>query len=207
MKTLLLFAALSTLALAQPRVTYIKSFPGSIPAYVSITVNQDGKTEYREAADDEAPLKFELASAEASQIFALAGKLDYFKRPLESGLKVANMGSKIFRWENGAEKYETKFNYTQDLDARALHDWFEKITETELNLVTLQRAARFDKLGVYKLLLQLEASNDRKRLVAAAQFLPLLDRIAKNETYLHVARERAASLADAIRAAGKPKAE
>ena len=29
----------------------------------------------------------------------------------------------------------------------------------------------------------------------------MLDRVAKNETYMHMARERAAGLADAIRAA------
>jgi hypothetical protein len=37
--------------------------------------------------------------------------------------------------------------------------------------------------------------------VAAEQFLPILDRIAKNESYLHEARLRAAKMADTIRAA------
>jgi hypothetical protein len=36
-------------------------------------------------------------------------------------------------------------------------------------------------------------------VVAAQQFLPLLDRIAKNDSYLHIARERASALAEAIR--------
>jgi len=36
-------------------------------------------------------------------------------------------------------------------------------------------------------------------LMAPEQFLPLLDRIIKNESYMHIARERAASLADSIR--------
>jgi hypothetical protein len=36
--------------------------------------------------------------------------------------------------------------------------------------------------------------------VAPQQLLHMLDRIAKNETYMHMDRERAASLADAIRA-------
>ena len=56
-------------------------------------------------------------------------------------------------------------------------------------------------VGVMKALLLLESSYDRKRLVNAQQYLPLLDRISKNETYLHQARLRAASLADEIRAA------
>ena len=35
--------------------------------------------------------------------------------------------------------------------------------------------------------------------MAATQFLPLFDRIAKDETFLHIARERAAELSEYIR--------
>ena len=97
-----------------------------------------------------------------------------------------------------------KFNYSLDPDAHAIADWFERIAETEQHFINLERAARFDKLGVYKAILGLEASHDRKRLVAPEQFLPLLDRVAKNDTYVHMARERAAALAEALRA---PKAK
>ena len=48
---------------------------------------------------------------------------------------------------------------------------------------------------------------DHNRLVAAEQFLPLLDRIAKNESYLHISRERAAAIADAIRKPVQPGLE
>jgi len=65
----------------------------------------------------------------------------------------------------------------------------------------LERAAKYDKLGVNDALLQLEAAMDRKRVVAPRQMLPMLDRIAKNESYLHMARARAAGIADSIRAA------
>ena len=40
---------------------------------------------------------------------------------------------------------------------------------------------------------------DRKRLVAVEQYLPMLDRIASNESYMHTARVRASELAEAIR--------
>jgi hypothetical protein len=56
--------------------------------------------------------------------------VDHFKRPLESGLNVAKMGEKTFRWKTGETKNEVKFNYSQDADAKVLHEWFEKITET-----------------------------------------------------------------------------
>jgi hypothetical protein len=196
---LLCVSAVSLLAADAPKITYSKSFPKSVPAYVEIWVDKDGRGEYKEAADDENPLKFQLTDQETAEIFGLAGKLDRFTRPLESNLKVAFTGTKTFRWEAGAEKHEVKFNYSLDPAAQQLWDWFERITESELRLVALERAAKFDKLGVNQALLLLEASRDRNRLVAAEQFLPLLDRIVKNESYLHMARERAASLADAFR--------
>jgi len=188
-----------------PRVIYTKSFPGSSPAYVSITIERSGVVSYKEAVDDD-PEKFQLEEETTATIFDLAQKLDHFKHPIESGLKVANMGVKTLRWENGDEKSETKFNYSLDENAKTLHDWFERITETERLLVDLRRAVRHDRLGVHQALINIQSSWERKRLAGAQQFLPLLDQVAKNEVYLHMARERAAQLSEAIRAA-KLKAE
>jgi DNA gyrase subunit A len=93
-----------------------------------------------------------------------------------------------------------KFNFSEDPDARLLADWFERITESEQHLINLERAVKYDKLGVVKALLLLQMSMDRKRLVGMPQYLPLLDRVVKNETYMHTARVRAAAIAEAIRA-------
>ena len=196
----ILFCALLGAADA-PRIVYSKSFPGSVPAYVAITVDQSGAGEYKEAPDDETPLKFRIKESEIKEIFDLTDKLDRFKRSLESPLKVAFMGMKTFRLESGSEKTEVKFNFSEDPAARDLADCFEKISESAQHRINLERAAKYDKLGVMKALLLFESSWDRKRVVAPEQFLPILDRIAKNETYLHEARLRAAKMADTIRAA------
>ena len=210
MRTLLtlvfLVTPLTAAADAGARIFYSKSFPGSTPAYVEITVDKNGAGEYKEAPDDDRPMKFKLGREEVAEIFDLADKLDRFTRPLESNLKVANMGMKTFRYLEGDKKSEAKFNYSLEENARLLNDWFERITESETHLINLERTARFDRLGVNKVLLQLEVSWDRKRLVSLDQFLPMLDRVAKNESYLHMARERAAQLADVFRAS-RPKAE
>jgi hypothetical protein len=192
-------------ASAAPRLFYSKSFPGSAPPYMEIQLEQDGSAVYKDAPDDEQPLQFKLSEADTAAIFQLAEKLEKFTRPIESGLKVANMGMKTFRWEDGASKSEQKFNYSQDLDAQALLDWFEKIAESEQYLGRLDRAVHFDKLGVNQVLLQLELAYDKKRLLAVDQFVPMLERVAKNESFLNMARERAAYLADAFR--GKVKTE
>ena len=196
-----LCCALSCAAAAEPRLFFSKSFPGSSPAYVAITVEPDGAGEYKEAPDDASPLKFQLSGSVAAEMFALAEKLDHFKRPLESPLKVALMGMKTFRFEDGAVKTEVKFNFSEDPDARTLTDWFERISETGQNYWFLARAVKYDKLGVQKALLQFETAMDRKRVVFPQLFLPMLDRVAKNDTYLNMARSRAANLAESIRSA------
>ncbi len=208
MKAAWLAAVLASCAFAAgPRILYSKKFPGSNPAFVQVKVERNGDAEYIEDPKDEQPLKFKLTDAETAEIFGLASKLDNFKRPLESGLKVANMGQKTFRFEDGAEKSQQSFNYSLDATAKLLQEWFERIVETERHLIDLERVVRFDRIGVNQAVLDLAVSYERKRLVAPDQFLPMLDRIAKNDTFVHIARERAASLADAFRAANAPKAE
>ena len=198
-----LLGASALLAADAPRITYSRSFPGSTPAWFEIMIDRTGIAQYREDPKDEDPLRFQLAAAESGQMFTLADKLDHFSRPLESGLKVANMGMKTFRYEADGKSTEVKFNYSQDADARALADWFERILETERSLIELEKAVRFDKLGVQDAILRVEILRDQNRLIAPQQFLPMLDRVFKNETFLHMARERAAGLADWIRAQPK----
>jgi hypothetical protein len=189
-----------------PNLFYSKAFPGSDPAYIQVTVDSDGQVEYKEAPDDDLPLKFKLTDTEKTDVFALAEKLDWFKRPIESGLKVAFMGTKTFRCERGTEKHEQQFNYSEDPAAKGLWDWFERMTESAQHRVNLDRAAKYDKLGVFKAVSQLGAAIEAKRVVGLEQYLPTLDRIIKNESYMHAARARASEIADYIRN-GKPPAQ
>lgn len=200
-----LFFLVASLAFAQsgtPRLIYSKSFPGSVPAYAEIRIDKSGASLYQEEKNDDDPLKFQLSRSETSQLFDLADKLDHFTHPLESGLKVAKMGDKTFRYErDGGESHEAKFNFSENPDAQALNGLFEQIAETERALIDLERAVRFDKLGAQDAILRVEILRDEKHLMAPEQFLPMLDRIAKNESFLHMARDRAATLADSIRSA------
>jgi len=183
-----------------PSLFYSKSFPGSKPPYVQITLNQSGDVEYREDPKEDDPIKFRLQDSETQEIFGFVDKAGSLKKPLEAKVKVAFMGTKTFRYENGGEKNEVQFNYTQDPAGQSLADWFERISETAQRRIDLERVAKYDKLGVVDSLLQLQITFDRKRLVAAEQFLPLLDKLANNESYMHTARARAAEVAALIRA-------
>jgi hypothetical protein len=187
------------LAADGPRLVFSKSFPNSVPPFMQVTVDQGGGVEYREAEDDDQPLKFQLTPAETQAVFDLVAKVDYFKHPLESPLKVAFMGMKTFRWENAAQKSEAKFNYSEDPNAQALLDWCERMAESAQHRMDVERAAKYDRLGVVKALTLLQSAMDRKRLVGMDQFLPILDRISKNENYMHTARAQASEMAEAIR--------
>jgi hypothetical protein len=207
MKTVAAALLLSTTLSAAPRLFYSKYFKGSVPEYVSISVERDGQVTYQEAKEDDNPIKIQLDRASVQEMFDLAEKLDRFQHPLDSGLKIANLGLKTFRYEDGAEHHEIQFNYSQDAGAQALLDRFERITETEQHFANLDRTAHFEKLGVNDVLLQLQESWERNRIVDPQQFLPLLDRIAKNDSYLHISQERAAAIADAIRKPPREKAQ
>jgi hypothetical protein len=205
MKWLLtLFFAGSLAAAGGPQLFYSRAFPGSTPAYLQVTLDKDGNAEYGEAPNDDLPIRFRLSESDASHVFGLAEQLDFFKRPLEAPAKVAFMGTKTFRYENGAQKGEVKFNFSEDLTARELMDWFERMAESAQHRIELERTAKYDKLGVPRSLLLLQAAMERKRLVGLDQYLPMLDRIAKNETYMHTARARASEIAEAIRNSNKP---
>jgi hypothetical protein len=207
-KTALLLTAIAGIAVAAdgPRVIFTKSFPGSEPAYVSIVVDRAGAVEYKEAKEDD-PDKFQLDPSEVAAIFDLAEKLQHFKGPLESGLKIARMGDKTFRWENGAETSQSTFNYSQDLNARALQDWFESIGESERALEDLKQAIKHDRLGVNDAVLRIDALWGQRRLTGLGQFLPSLDRVVKDEAFINMARDRAGRMAAEFRAALKAPAQ
>ena len=196
----LLLAVGSAWAGDAPRLSFSKSFPGSLPPFFSISVERSGATLYNESEDPDNAEKIQLETGVADEMFDLAGKLDRFRKPLESGLKVANMGQKTLRWEDGAEKSEAKFNYSASEDVKQLSDYFERIAECMRAMLELKRSIRHDRLGVNAAVLRIQTLWNTRRLVGTAQFLPLLDQVAGNEVYIHMARDRAAQIADAIRA-------
>ncbi len=182
-----------------PRLFYSRTFPGSKPDYIQIVVEKTGDAVYQEAVDDDLPLKFKLTPDETAHLYDLAAKLDHFKRPLESGLKVAFMGAKVFRYTDGADKTEAKFNFSEDPAAQELQDWFERMAESAQRRIELERTVKYDHLGVDQALNGIEQAFEGGRVVAPEQYLPMLDRVANNETYMHQARAKAAELAEFIR--------
>lgn len=189
---------------AAPKISYTRAFPGSVPDWFCVEVDRVGNLEYKESPTDDQPLKAQLSETDVATLFDMAGKLDNFKTPLESGLKVANTGKKTFRYDDGAAKpAEVTFNYSVNVTAQQLLDRFEDIGETERAWVELDRTVRHDHLGINDALAEIESLWLQKKLAAPKQFIPILDRITARESLMHLVRDRAARLKDEFQA-GQP---
>jgi len=184
---------------ATPKIVFTKSFPGSTPPFESVSVDKNGALQYMESASDDQPVTAQMSQSEAMPLFEQAQKLNYFRSPLDSGLKVANTGKKIFRYiDADGKSTETSFNYSTNEIARQLLDRFEQIAASERAYQDLDRAVHFDKLGVNEALAQIESLWLQKQLAAPRQFIPLLDRIIGHESFMHLVRERSARLKEAF---------
>jgi hypothetical protein len=205
---LIALACCAPLIAAPPKLTYTRIFPGSTPDYFCVDVDRSGNLKYKESPTDDNPLRAQLSDGDVTTLFAMAEKLAYFKQPLESGLKVANTGKKTFRYDDGtAPATETTFNYSLNETAQQLQERFEQIATTERAYIELERALRYDRLGLNDALAQVESLWLRKQLAAPKQFVPILTRISTRETLMHLVRDRAARLKDEFEAASEPVAD
>ena len=180
-----------------PRLTFTKEFPRSNPDYYRIELGEDGQARYFTAppstsSEDTGTINFRVSPRLARQAFELAARLNYFRgAALETRKKVASMGKKTVVYESGAERSQAVFNYSENSDAMALVELFEKISNTQQHLLALDRLTRFDKLGLMKQLLSLESALDKRDLAEPALLVPALEEISRNNTYLHIAQQRA----------------
>jgi hypothetical protein len=194
----------ATFASAQAKLTFVKSFPESIPDYYRVVLLQNGEAEYATAADDPQPVQFKISEELVKQAFDLADKLNHFKgESLEMRRKIANMGKKTLTYENGAERGSQSFNYSERPEAMDLVNLFERISNTQQANIELDRIMHFDKLGLMKHLLQVEIQLDHKDLAEPVLLVPNLEAIAVNKTYMDIARLRARIILNKIQMSAK----
>lgn len=217
----LLFAALPAAAAAAPapgaiavastsaasaKITFRRVFKASTPEFIEITVRADSDTasyEIRQLEDDPGSATFQVSSALRSKIFEMAGQLNNFQgQDLDVHRKIANLGEKTFRWEQGNEAHEVKFNYTLNSSASQLLQIFEGLARQQELLMLLERRMKYDRLGINDALLQFESDLNRKLLPEPQRALPMLDQIAGDSRFVDIGRSRARALAERIRRQG-----
>jgi hypothetical protein len=195
-------AETSARPLATATITFRKVFKQSFPEFVEIKINDTGAATYdiRQLDDEASPQCFDVSRPIVDKIFQLAAQLHHFDGlNLDVHRKIANLGEKTFRYESGSESHEVTFNYTLDANATALLDLFEGLGRQQIDLSNLQRAMRYDRLGVNDALLRIEADLNNKLLPEPDRLLPALDQAASNDKFLDIAPQRARSLAARIR--------
>lgn len=196
------FARCADTAPARASVTYRKVFKSSYPEFVEIKIFENGSGAYdiRQLDEGASSQPFEVSQALAQKIFALAAELHHFQNvSLDVHRRIANLGQKSFRYEKGEETYEVSFNYTIDSSATQLLQIFEGLARQETDLSNLERAMRYDRLGVNDALLHLEADFKNRVFPEPERMLPTLDQLASDDRYLGIARQRARALAERIR--------
>lgn len=187
------------------KTTFRRIFQGSSPEFIEIAVREDSSAatfEIRQMDEDPGSQPFEVSDTLRAKIFALAGELNHFQgQDLDVHRKIANLGEKSFRWEQGTVTHETKFNYTLNASATQLLQIFEGLARQQEHFALLTRRMRYDRLGIYDALLQFESDLNRGLMPEPQRLVPLLDQISSDSKFVDVARQRARSLADRLRRA------
>jgi hypothetical protein len=187
------------------RLTFEKIFPGSAQEYIRVVVEQDGDGLYegRRLQDASDPSSFRLSPTATAHLFELAAELNYFRGlTLESGLKVARLGEKTFRYENQAEQNQVGYNYTTNRTAISLQEFFENIALGRTLVQQLEYHLLFDRLGILGVLREFEQAFNQRRLVDPEQFVGTLEKVRDNTGLMRLARSRAQDLLARIQRVG-----
>ncbi len=185
------------------KLTYTKTLKGSVPEYLRISVNANGAGTYEGRKLDEPPnpRPIQLSPAVVARLFALTQGLGYFRSiDLESHKKVANMGQKVFTYQQGNETNRAEFNYTLNRQAQELSDLFEKIASVEQHVTTLEFSMKYDPLGLPGELRQIQIDLANDALADPQLLVPSLEKISRNSRYMHLAQSRAQDILQRIQA-------
>ena len=183
------------------KLIYSRTFKGSTPEYLLITVDSKGSGAFEGHKLDEAasPRPFQLSSATTERIFALAGQLHNFQSvDLDSHRKVANLGLKTLAYQRGEDVNRVVFNYTENRIARELVNVLEAVGAVEEHIATLEFEMKYDPLSLPQELLQIQVELTSKSLADPEMLLPTLEKIAHGSHFLHLAQDRAQQLIDRI---------
>lgn len=180
---------------------FTKVFPGSLPDYVDVSVDEEGAATYRGRPDEDAELqRFQLSPEVTQRLFSLAAALNHFQGiELESRHKVAFMGEKTFAYTKEGRESRVSFNYTENPTAQELQELFEAIGRGRFYYEQLESRLRYDRLGIIEVMRAFERDFNAGKLMDVQQFAPLLEQIANDPTLARLARSRAADLLRRVR--------
>jgi hypothetical protein len=183
------------------KLTFSRTFKGSTPEYLLITVDSKGSGTYegRKLNEAQSPRPFQLSAGTTERIFALAAELHNFQSvDLESHKKVANLGEKTLTYQQGEDVNRVVFNYTENRIAQELLNLFEAVGTVEEHIAALEFEIKYDPLGLSQELLQIQIELNSKSLIDPEMLIPTLEKIAHGSRFLHLAQVRAQQIIERI---------
>jgi hypothetical protein len=183
------------------KLTYSRTFQGSLPEYLQITVDSKGfgAFEGRKLDETRNPCPFRLSPKTTERIFALAAQLHNFQSiDLESHRKVANLGQKALEYQTGNDVNRVVFNYTENRVAQELVEILEGVSTVEEHVTALEFEMKYEPLGLPEELLQIQIELREKSLADPELLIPTLEKIAHNSRFLHLAQARAQDLIERL---------
>jgi hypothetical protein len=189
-----------------PTITFDFEMPGGSPSRYSISVESSGRSGYRSnagetnagsAASNGDPYltRFVMSEASRQRVFKLAEKLGYFhgsfdytKRP------IANTGNKTLTYADPQRHFSTTYNYSENADIQELTRFFQALSNTLEFGRRLEFMQRFDKLGLHGELQKMVQMADEQQLAELQAVAPVLQKISKDASVMHVARLNAEKL-------------
>ncbi len=183
-------------------LTFRKVFKSSYPEFVEIKVNANGAGTWdiRQLDDPANPQPLQISQPLAHKMFDLAAQLHDFEGVnLDVHRRIADLGQKTFRYQNGSEIHEVSFNYTINGTADQLLAIFDGLQRQELDFSDLERTMRYDHLGVNEIINRIQGDLKNKLLPEPQALLPALDEVAKDSDLLDMARQGARAIAEEIR--------
>jgi hypothetical protein len=180
-----------------PVVAFSQTWPDAIPPFYSIAVESSGRASYHStskppATGDPYDLKFTVSEPTRNKIFDLAKRLNYFRTDFDyKRSRIAFTGTKTLVFQNGDEKHETSYNWSDNLAIQQITRLFQNMSETiEIGRVVAEKY-RFDKLGVDAAMKRLEEATKDDRTAELQTIQPILSKIAKDPGMMNITRRRA----------------
>ncbi len=188
-------------------IQFSKEIKGGPYELVKITLDQlgRGKFEAKPSDGDEISRELEVRASTMQQLLASFQAAQFLTstRDYESHMKVADMGTKTISLEENGRSREVHFNYTTDKNINLIANFFSGLVTTELRIDSLERAMKYDKLGLPDQMKALQAELDNHWLSETPLLLPVLRKIADNPSFFNMVQREAHELVLQIESANR----
>jgi len=197
-------------AQAQTVVSFTLDFPGSEPSHYEIAVSSNGHSTYDsdgklspDSDNDPFHLDFSVSSETSRRIFELAERAHYFQGDIDSRKKnLASTGVKTLTYKDSTRSSRATYNYSPVVAVQQLTQLFQGLSTTLEFGRRLEYYHRYQKLALDEELKSMEDVANRNDLQELAAVVPILQRIANDQSVINPVRARALRL---IERAGPPK--